>query len=65
MGLNPTAKAVIGTFVNGRNSTDDFLQVASSQGGTVFGWIDSNGIPQGSLAASSSGIGGSISPGIA
>ena len=60
MGLNPTAKAVIGTFVNGRNSTDDFLQVASSQGGTVFGWIDSNGIPQGSLAASSSGIGGSI-----
>jgi hypothetical protein len=63
MGLNPTAKAVIGTFVNGRNSTDDFLQVASSQGGTIFGWIDANGVLQGTLASSATGIGGAIASG--
>lgn len=53
MGLVPTAKPpVIGQFANGRNATDDFLQLASSKGGTVFGWIDSDGKLQGTLATS-------------
>jgi hypothetical protein len=52
MGLVPTAKPpVIGQFANGRNATDDFLQLASSKGGTVFGWIDSDGKLQGTLAS--------------
>jgi len=55
MGATPTQRAVIGQFINGRNATDDFLQLASSMGGTVFGWIDSNGVLQGSLATGTPG----------
>ena len=45
----PTKEAIIGTFINGRNAQDDFLQLASNRGGTVFGWIDAAGHLQGSL----------------
>lgn len=51
----PTQKAVFATLVNGRNSQDDFLQLATNHGGTVFGWIDAAGILQGTLA--NSGVG--------
>jgi hypothetical protein len=51
MGINPTQKAVIGTYINGRNSEDDFLQLATNDGGKIFGWIDAQGILQGSLAS--------------
>jgi hypothetical protein len=43
MGSSPTVNAVIGKFVNGRNSTDDFLQLATNNGASIFAWIDSNG----------------------
>lgn len=57
MGLVPTQRAVIGKFINGRNATDDFLQLADNHGGTVFGWIDADGIRQGSLAGGGGGGG--------
>ncbi len=50
MGLVPTQKAVMGTFINGRNAIDDFLQFATNNGGTVFGWIDSTGVSRGTLS---------------
>src|ERR1700675_3109897 len=49
MSLIPTKEAVIGQFINGRNAAFDFLQLATNHGGTVFGWIDSDGHLQGSL----------------
>lgn len=50
MGSSPTEKSIIGTFINGRNSQDDFLQLANNHGGTVFGWIDADGVRRGTLA---------------
>jgi hypothetical protein len=40
------------------DSAADFLQILqlSTPGGSVLGWIDKNGIPQGSLAVTSSAI---------
>ena len=49
MSLIPTQEAIIGTFINGRNSTLDFLQLKDNHGGNIFGWIDSDGHLQGSL----------------
>jgi hypothetical protein len=49
MSLIPTKEAVIGQYINGRNAAFDFLQLATNHGGTVFGWIDSDGHLQGSL----------------
>src|SRR5882724_7666424 len=49
MGLVPTKQTIIGRYINGRNSADDFLQLANNHGGSVFGWIDANGNLQGSL----------------
>jgi|SRR5665213_597590 len=46
----PTKEAIIGTFINGRNAQDDFLQLASNRGGTVFAWIDYLGNLQGTFA---------------
>lgn len=46
----PTKNAVIGQYVNGRNAQDDFLQLADNHGGTVFAWIDYQGILRGSFA---------------
>ena len=43
----PTKEAIIGTFINGRNAQDDFLQLATNHGGTVFACIDYQGILQG------------------
>jgi hypothetical protein len=60
VGLVPTPKTVIGQFVNGRNAGDDFLQLVDSHGGNVLGWIDANGVLQGSLAAGGGTIAGSI-----
>jgi hypothetical protein len=64
MSGTPTVKSIIGTYINGRNSTDDFLQLATNHGGTVFGWIDSDGKLQGTLAnsvvASLNGLTGAI-----
>jgi hypothetical protein len=51
MGLTPTKEAIIGQFINGRNAQDDFLQLASNRGGTVFGWIDADGLLQGTLSS--------------
>lgn len=48
----PTKEAIIGTFINGRNAQDDFLQLATNHGGTVFAWIDYQGILQGTFANS-------------
>lgn len=47
----PTKEAVIGTFVNGRNAQDDFLQLKSSMGGNIFAWIDYLGNLQGTFAS--------------
>jgi hypothetical protein len=58
MGVTPTQHAIIGQYINGRNATDDFLQLATNYGGNVFGWIDSTGTLRGTLA---SGIGGGYS----
>jgi hypothetical protein len=44
MGSTPTKTAIIGTYINGRNSTNDFLQLAVDNGGNVFAWIDANGV---------------------
>lgn len=49
----PTKEAIIGTFINGRNAQDDFLQLANNHGGTVFAWIDYQGKLQGTFATSS------------
>ncbi len=49
MGLTPTKEAIIGQFINGRNANDDFLQLATNNGGVIFGWIDSAGHLQGSF----------------
>jgi hypothetical protein len=49
MGLTPSQKSILGTFINGRNATDDFIQFANNHGGAIFGWIDANGNLQGSL----------------
>src|ERR1700676_2045352 len=49
MGLIPTKDAVIGTYMNQRRATDDFLQLQNSQGANIFGGIDSDGHLQGSL----------------
>lgn len=57
MGTQPTKEAIIGTYINGRNAQDDFLQLATNHGGTVFGWIDSNGHLQGSLLVGTGGGG--------
>lgn len=46
----PTKEAVIGTFINGRNAQDDFLQLKSSMGGNIFAWIDYQGNLQGTFA---------------
>ena len=59
MGLIPTKESIIGQFINGRNAQDDFLQLADNHGGTVFGWIDSDGHLQGSLLPSAGTPGGS------
>jgi hypothetical protein len=59
MTTTPTKEAIIGTFINGRNAQDDFLQLASNRGGTVFGWIDANGHLQGSLLQGTGIPGGS------
>jgi hypothetical protein len=56
MALFPTTESVIGKFINGRNATDDFLQLASNRGGNVFGWIDAEGHLQGSLLFGVGGI---------
>lgn len=58
MGINPTQKSIIGQFINGRNATDDFLQLATNNGGTVFAWIDAGGILRGTFANPSSGAAG-------
>jgi hypothetical protein len=58
MGLVPTVRSVIGTFINGRNAKDDFLQLADNHGGTIFGWIDSDGVRQGSLAGGVTSLNG-------
>lgn len=55
----PTKKAIIGTCINGRNAQDDFLQLATNHGGTVFGWIDAAGHLQGSLLSGAGTPGGS------
>jgi hypothetical protein len=49
VGTSATKEAIIGQYINGRNATDDFLQLADNHGGTVFGWIDADGHLQGSL----------------
>lgn len=51
MGTQPTKEAIIGTFIIGRNDSLDFLQLATNNGGNVFGWIDSGGFLRGTLAA--------------
>jgi hypothetical protein len=63
MSLIPTKESVIGTFINPRRATNDFLQLQDSQGGTIFGWVDSDGHLQGSLLSGITGIGGSIASG--
>jgi hypothetical protein len=52
MGLVPTPRSIIGQFINGRNAKDDYLQLADNHGGNIFGWIDSDGHLQGTLATS-------------
>ncbi len=52
MGVTPTKTAIIGTFCNGRNDAQDFLQLATNNGDSVFAWIDSAGILRGTLAPS-------------
>ena len=44
MSSTPTKTAIIGTFINGRNSTNDFLQLAADNGANVFCWIDAEGV---------------------
>lgn len=46
----PTKESIIGTYINGRNAQDDFLQLATNHGGTVFAWIDYQGFLQGTFA---------------
>jgi hypothetical protein len=50
MGIVPTQKSVIGQYINGRNATDDFLQLSDNHGGNVFAWIDSTGTLRGAFA---------------
>lgn len=56
----PTKEAIIGTFINGRNAQDDFLQLATNHGGTVFAWIDYQGILQGTFATASNLAAGEV-----
>lgn len=51
----PTKNSIIGQFVNGRNSQDDFLQLATNNGGTVFAWIDYSGHFNGTFATTPAG----------
>lgn len=59
------ARVITNNFFPGGGAAQkqDYLQLKQASNGQVIGWIDENGIPQGSLAQSSGGIGGTLTTG--
>jgi hypothetical protein len=64
MGLIPTVGAmyrwVNNFFAAAKGSSQDFLQISRQSDGDILGWIDSDGIPRGSLATGGGGGGANI-----